>query len=114
MNLYEGIPDQIVEEMTDIFYESPGCRVERILSCGQTTPEGFWYDQEETEWVALLQGEAVLMMDHADEASGNGTHPEEIRLQKGDTLLIRPHQRHRVVYTSMDPPAIWLCVFRSG
>lgn len=114
MNLYEDIPDRFGEEIVLILQRSPGCRVERILSCGQTTPEDTWDDQDETEWIALLQGEAVLLLEAANGSSENGTGCENIHLNKGDTLLIRPHRRHRVIYTSMDPPAIWLCVFMKG
>ena len=35
-------------------------RVERIVSSGHCSPEGFWYDQDEQEWVPLLQGAARL------------------------------------------------------
>ncbi len=66
-----------------------GFRIERILSFGQTTPEGEWYDQAWTEWVALVRGMAVLAYD-------NG---ETITLRMGDHLLIPPHRRHRVTFT---------------
>ena len=28
-----------------------GLRIERIVSEGHVSPEGFWYDQDEPEWV---------------------------------------------------------------
>ena len=73
-------------------------RVERILSGGQITPEGEWYDQEQDEWVVLLEGEARLR--YAD-----GT---EVTLCKGESLFLPKHKRHRVVYTS--PACLWLAV----
>ena len=37
-----------------------GPRIERIVSEGHVSPEGFWYDQDEPEWVALIRGTAEL------------------------------------------------------
>jgi len=73
-------------------------RIERIVSAGQVSG---WYDQEEAEFVALLEGGAAIEY-------GDGS---VMNLKKGDTLLIEPHVRHRVAFTSVNPPCIWLCVF---
>ena len=73
-------------------------RIERIVSTGQVTG---WYDQPETEFVALLEGNAVI------EYEGG----KRISMNRGDTLIIKPHERHKVAFTSSDPPCIWLCVF---
>lgn len=78
---------------------SGAMRVERILSMGHTTPEGFWYDQEEDEWVALLEGSARVLF-------ANGT---EVSLTRGETLFIPRRARHRVTYSSS--PCIWLAIF---
>ena len=75
-------------------------QIERIVSTGQTTPSGQWYDQELDEWVILLQGEAELS--YADDT--------RIKLKAGDYLLIPAHTTHRVEYTSIEPPCIWLVV----
>ncbi|MDR2702735.1 MAG: cupin domain-containing protein [Cellulomonadaceae bacterium] len=85
-------------EQTDVLLSDGGVRVERIVSSGQTTD---WYDQAETEFVALISGQAVI--EYAD--------GETVTLAAGDTLLIEPHEKHRVAYTSANPPCIWLCVF---
>ncbi len=100
MNLFdiEKIPDS--EELTTILAESKNVRIERIISSGQTSPESFWYDQDENEFVALLQGEAVITYQ-----DGN------TKLKSGDTVLIPAHKKHRVDFTSVDPPCVWLCVF---
>lgn len=74
------------------------CRIERIVSSGQSTG---WYDQNETEFVALLTGRAAVEYE-------DGTRAE---LAAGDTLVIPPHCRHRVAGTSAEPPCVWLCVF---
>jgi cupin 2 domain-containing protein len=75
-------------------------RIERILSSGQTTPIDEWYDQESDEWVILLDGNATIIFENT----------EEISLQKGDYFLIKAHEKHRVTYTSIQPPCVWLAV----
>ena len=80
----------------------PGVRIERIVSTGQCSPSGFWYDQAEGEWVAVLSGEAGLRF--ADE---NTTR----HLKTGDFVDIAPHRRHRVEWTAPDQPTVWLAVF---
>jgi cupin 2 domain-containing protein len=115
MNLFEDVPEFLPEERVETIFSRPRCRVERIISWGQTTPENTWYDQPEDEWVLLLQGEAVLLMERDRTGSIHKNAPEEsfeeVRMKKGDSLLIKTHQRHRVTYTSKDPPCIWLCFF---
>ena len=74
--------------------------IERIISTGQITAPGEWYNQETDEWVLLLQGEAELSYEDG----------ERISLQAGDYLVIPAQVKHRVEYTSDDPPCIWLAV----
>ncbi|HRZ43063.1 MAG TPA: cupin domain-containing protein [Bacteroidales bacterium] len=102
-NLYAGIPEKVLRdiEFTEILHHSQLVRIERIISTGQVSPEGFWYDQAEDEWVALLDGEAEIAF--SDQPA--------IRLTRGDHLLIPAHCRHRVSFTSTNPPAVWLAVF---
>ncbi|MFZ4596641.1 MAG: cupin domain-containing protein [Verrucomicrobiaceae bacterium] len=73
-------------------------KIEHIASHGQASPEGFWYDQPDDEWVMLVQGEASLVFDDG----------RTVALQAGDHLLVPKHQRHRVERTSAD--ALWLAV----
>lgn len=98
MNIFNlpGLP--VGDEITDCLIENENVRIERIISTGQTSD---WYDQDETEFVVLLDGNAELEFENET----------RVFLNKGDTLLIPAHQRHRVAYTSADPPCIWLCVF---
>ena len=77
-------------------------KIERIVSLGHCSPEGFWYDQEEYEWVVLLSGKAKLKLFEAG---------KEIELNPGDEILIAPHQKHRVEWTDPQSPTIWLAVF---
>jgi cupin 2 domain-containing protein len=74
--------------------------IERIISQGHTTPVGEWYDSEQDEWVLLLRGEAIIAY-----IDGSLTI-----IKTGDYLLIPAHQKHRVEFTSSEPPCIWLAV----
>ena len=90
------------QERTDPLASGNGWRLERIHSCLASSPEGFWYDQAELEWVLVLRGSARLQF--ADEA--------QVRdLCVGDSLLITPHRRHRLVATDPDPGTLWLALF---
>ena len=102
MNLLAGLPDAGASEVTETLLDAPGLRIERIVSRGQASPPDFWYDQAETEWVAVLGGRARLRF--ADEA-------EDRVLGPGDHVLIEPHRRHRVEWTDPATPTIWLAVF---
>ena len=98
MNLFDLPVLPIPEELTTILAESPSVRIERIVSTGQISD---WYDQCETEFVVLLEGSASIEFENV----------KTVEISKGDTILIPPHERHRVSYTSSNPPCVWLCVF---
>jgi len=78
-----------------------GVRIERIVSKGQATPEGEWYDQAWAEWVYLVEGGAKLLLEGPD---------EEVSLQAGDWMFLAAHRRHRVTWTDPDRATIWLAV----
>lgn len=100
MNLFSEIPEQLPEELTEVLAESSSVRIERIVSDGQASPDGFWYDQDQDEWVLLLSGSATLEFeDHV------------LVMKAGDQVLIPAHQRHRVGSTSPTEKTIWLAVF---
>lgn len=90
------------EERTEVLLETRAWRLERIHSCDCSSPEGFWYEQQEHEWVMLLQGTAGLRF--ADQ-------PADLVLRSGDSLWIRPGRRHRVTATDQAPGTIWLALF---
>lgn len=96
-NLPASIP---TEELFETLLSTEGVLIERIISTGQTTPPGEWYDQNTDEWVILLQGEARIS--YADSTT--------IKLRKGDYVFIPAHQKHRIEYTTSEPPCIWLAV----
>lgn len=92
-------------ERIDELLSRPGLRVERIVSTGQASPSGFWYDQAEGEWVVLLSGAAGLRFEHEDHTR---------LLAPGDCLDIPAHYRHRVEWTAPGTATIWLAVFYSS
>src|SRR5690348_14551958 len=102
MNLLDDLPDARAGEIIDALLAAPGIRIERIVSHGQASPPGFWYDQNDAEWVLLLHGAARLRF--ADEA-------EPRMLGPGDHLHIAAHRRHRVEWTDPARPTVWLAVF---
>ncbi|MBC9250335.1 phosphoribosylaminoimidazole carboxylase [Pseudomonas alcaligenes] len=85
------------EEQFFPLLQSDALRLEQIISHGQASPAGFWYDQPTPEWVALLRGTASLEF-----ADGS------LALTAGDALLIPAQCRHRVAACSAD--AIWLAL----
>ena len=97
----ENIPQSPQEEeLTNVLCAGKTGRIERLVSTGQCSPAGFWYDQAEDEWIVLVSGEAEIAFEN-----------ETVSLKTGDSLLIPAHKRHRVERTSATPPCIWLCVF---
>ena len=100
-SLLEGIPSPLVDEWTERLAGNAHARVERIVSHGHASPPGFWYDQSENEWVALVKGRARLRF-----AQG-----EIVELGVGDHITIPAHTRHRVEWTTPDEETVWLAVF---
>ena len=100
-NLLIDLPSGENGEMLDTLLARDGIQIERIVSHGQATPEGEWYDQETDEWVLVLSGAAGLLIE-------GETAPRD--LGPGDFVFLPSHRRHRVVWTSADAPTVWLAV----
>jgi cupin 2 domain-containing protein len=100
-NLFDDLPKATGQETLLDLFKRPGVRIERIVSTGQSSPPGFWYDQAHGEWVAVLAGEARLRFE--DE-------PAARTLRPGDFVDIPAHRRHRVEWTFPGEPTIWLAV----
>jgi len=100
-NLFDNLPDTLPVELVTVLAENQHVRIERIVSTGHRSPDGFWYDQDENEWVVVLMGEAELIFK-------NG---ESRKLKPGDFVNIPAHRNHRVEGTSPDQPTVWLAVF---
>jgi cupin 2 domain-containing protein len=99
-NLFANLPKDLPEELVNVILESQNLRIERIVSLGQSSPEGFWYDQDEHEWVVVLQGAARLQLED-----------KTIDLAPGDFINLPAHTKHRVEWTKPDEKTVWLAVF---
>jgi cupin 2 domain-containing protein len=100
-NLFAGVPDMLAAEQTTALLTAPNVRIERIVSRGHMSPPGFWYDQDEAEWVIVVTGAAAILLDG---------EAEPRRLKRGDYLYIPAHARHRVTWTEPGEPTVWLAV----
>ena len=89
------------EDQLEDLFAARGVRIERIVSNGGASPPDVWYDEPRTEWVVMLSGAAEILFEG---------EPAPRRLQHGDYLLIRPHQRHRVTWTTEEGPTVWLAI----
>lgn len=101
-NLLTTIPAHSDTEVSDDLVMGRGVRIERIVSYGQASPEGFWYDQEMAEWVVVLSGRAKLTI---------AVKSDDRELGPGDAVFLPAHCRHRVAWTDPTIPTVWLAVF---
>ena len=101
-NLLADLPTDLPEELIQVLVENQHVRIERIVSTGHASPEGFWYDQDEAEWAVVLKGEAKLLFEG---------DIEPITMRPGDHVLIPTHRKHRVEWTTPGEPTVWLAVF---
>lgn len=99
-NLFAGLANDLPDEVVTTLLEAGTLRIERIVSQGQTSPDGFWYDQEQHEWVVLVAGAARLRFEK-----------KTVELRPGDFVNIPAHTKHRVEWTTPDQPTVWLAVF---
>ena len=100
-NLLRDIAAPGADEDVTLLLETLGVRIARIVSHAHASPPGYWYDQDDAEWVMVVSGAAGLLIDG---------EAEERRLGPGDYLLIPAHVRHRVEWTAPDQPTVWLAV----
>lgn len=100
-NVFADLPPAGRDEVFEEILQQPGVRIERIVSSGQATPAGEWYDQGWDEWVLLLAGSAGLLME--------GETTPRI-LSPGDYLFLPAGCRHRVAWTDKQVQTVWLAV----
>jgi cupin 2 domain-containing protein len=100
-NLFSNLPVDCQKESFENILCGRNIRIERIVSTGQITAEGDWYDQPHEEWVLLLSGGAELLIE---------SKSETLKLKAGDSVLLPSRCRHRVVWTDPDQKTIWLAV----
>ncbi len=100
--LAHPLPSKTEEEQLEKLVGNDTTFIERIVSTGQVSPPNFWYEQDKDEWVVLLQGSAKLIFDTEE--------GQLLQLQAGDAVFIAAKRKHKVVFTSNEPPCIWLAV----
>ncbi len=100
-NIFPGIKNQSPEEIFEPIIKTNQFKIERIISSGQSTDKGNWYDQDVDEWVILLKGSVGLLFE---------SNNEKIIMKPGDYINIPAHQKHRVEWTVADEETIWLSV----
>ncbi|WP_231612379.1 cupin domain-containing protein [Novipirellula galeiformis] len=100
--MFADLPSELPAELVHVLVETPSIRIERIVSTGQRSDAGFWYDQNESEWVIVLKGQAELSF-------ADGTPPKS--MCPGDHVMIPAHQKHRIEWTSPSEPTVWLAIF---
>jgi len=100
-NIFADMPRDLTDELFETLLQTSGFRIERIVSKGHCSPIGFWYDQDDHEWVILLKGKAVLRFENDDES---------ITLESGDYIHIDRRLRHRVEWTDPEQETIWLVI----
>lgn len=97
-SVFTGLPVLSVGEESLTLFDNGSARVERIVSSHHASQPGFWYDQEEDEWVMVLRGSAAIEFEDG----------RLIEIGTGDYLTIPRHVRHRVART--DAATVWLAV----
>ncbi len=100
-NIFSDIPVQTPKEILETIIKSDQFKIERIISRGQATTEGDWYDQEKNEWVLVLRGNAGLLFEGSEEI---------VIMKTGDYINIPAHKKHRVEWTDPKEETIWLAV----
>jgi len=97
-NIFEALLLEAEQESFAELLRDNHIRIERIVSQGHTSG---WYDQEDNEWVLVLEGAGTILF-----ADGR-----QVRLNKGDFLHIPAHEKHKVAWTDPDRLTIWLAVY---
>ena len=99
-NIFEKIKIDKKDEQFFQIFKNDKIKIEKIVSNGQKSPKDFWYEQEKSEFILLLEGFAILEFEN-----------KQVELKKGDCLNIEAFQKHRVKFTSLEKPTIWFAVF---
>lgn len=101
-SIYDNIISGLEVEVINTLVHSGPVRIERIVSEGHVSPKDAWYDQDQPEWVILIQGSATI------EVEGR---PDPVELNPGDYVNIPARCRHRVARTDESQHTIWLAVY---
>lgn len=99
-NIFNNIPAQLNQEHFQDIISKDGIKIQRIVSQGTSTQDDKWYNQENDEWVIILQGRAILSFED----------DSDIKLSSGDYIHIPAHKKHKVSWTSSHEQTVWLAV----
>jgi len=99
-NIFNNIPAQLNQELFQDIISKDGIKIQRIVSQGTSTQDDKWYNQENDEWVIILQGRAILSFED----------DSDIKLSSGDYIHIPAHKKHKVSWTSSHEQTVWLAV----
>ena len=88
-NFFADIPIPLHAELFTTLLEAADLRIERIVSHGHASPEGFWYDRDRHECIVVLKGAARLRFDDAT-----------VGMKPGDFVNIPAHKKHRLEWTT--------------
>lgn len=100
-SFFDDIPKRLPEERFDTLCRTDHIMIERIISRGHASPPGFWYDQENEEFVLVVKGRAGLKIEN---------QPDILILNAGDYTRIGAHVKHRVEWTDPDGDTLWLAI----
>lgn len=100
-NIFKSLPSETTKEAFDVLLQNKTIRIERIISKGNTSPASGWYDQDDNEWVLVLEGAGTILFEDG----------RQVTLNKGDFLHIPAHEKHKVAWTDPDRLTIWLAVY---
>jgi cupin 2 domain-containing protein len=101
-NIFANLPAHLSNELFEILLENKNIKIERIISKGHCSPDDFWYDQEQNEWVMVLQGKASLLFENEE---------KPVLLSQVDYLNVPEHKKHRINRTDPNQKTIWLTVY---
>ena len=99
-NLFADLANHLPQELVQTLLAAVSVCIERIVSHGHASPEGFWYDQGQHEWVVVLKGAGWLQFEDG-----------VVEMKPGDFINIPAYKKHRVDWTTPDEPTIWLAGF---
>lgn len=121
INIFDLKDLSVNEEIIKILFKNENVKIEKIISTGQTTD---WQESNKNEFVILVQGNAEIEYydnriceDKNFKTNENimknlkNTNDMKLQLGKGDIILIKKGERHRVSYTSKNPFCVWICIF---
>lgn len=121
INIFDLKDLSVNEEIIKILFKNENVKIEKIISTGQTTD---WQESNKNEFVILVQGNAEIeYYDNRICENKNfktnenimknlrNTNDMKLQLGKGDIILIKKGERHRVSYTSKNPCCVWICIF---